>query len=469
MNRGARRGHARALRTRTLAGVLALCATLATFLAYAPASSADPVNPSDQQISEAQANATANAAQLGRLTGELAGIDGDIARLGIAAQEALDRYDQSTRDLQAALDAVTAAQAALDTARIAERAAREQLRELARQAYMSAPTVSGGGLLVAKDPSELGDIADTRRFLAQHQSDVTAAVTRAVVESSNADATRRAAQQRAESLQVQAAADKDAAIRILRDNQAKRAALAVQREQVNVQAAAAAGALAGLQDQRTAYDSWAAEQARLAELERQRQAAIAAEQQRQAAIAAEQQRQRIAEQQRQQDTSSASGAGTPSGGSSTTTTTASTATSPSAYTPPADGAAWVLPLDPSTYYVSSCFCARWGTFHWGTDLAAPLGTPIMAIGDGTVIAAGPASGFGNWVVIDHHNGYVSIYGHMRILTVTRGQQVSAGQLIAYVGSEGVSTGAHLHIEIRTGLGGTAFDPEVWLAVRGVYL
>lgn len=461
MNRGARRGHARTLRTRALAGLLALCAALAAFVAHAAPSTADPVNPSDQQITEAQANANANAAQLGRLTGELAGIDGDIARLGIAAQEALDRYDQSTRDLQAALDAVTAAQAALDTARTAELAAREQLRELARQAYMSAPTISGGGLLVAKDPSELGDIADTRRVLAQHQSDVTAAVTRAVVESSNADATRRAAQQRAESLQAQAAADKDAAIRILRDNQAKRAVLAVQREQVNVQAAAAAGTLAGLQDQRTAYDSWAAEQARLAELERQRQAAIAAEQQ----------RQRIADQQRQQATSSASGGGTPSSGSSTTTTTttASTATSPSAYTPPADGAAWVRPLDPSTYYVSSCFCARWGTFHWGTDLAAPLGTPIMAIGDGTVIASGPASGFGNWVVIDHHNGYVSIYGHMRILAVTRGQQVSAGQLIAYVGSEGESTGAHLHLEIRTGIGGTAFDPEVWLAVRGVYL
>lgn len=437
--------------------MLAFCVALTAFLAPSGPAGAEPVNPTDQQIADAQANSNANVAELGRLTGVLAGIDGDIARLGIAAQQALDRYDQTSRDLQAAYEAVAAAQVALDAARAAEEAAREQLRQLARQAYMSAPTVSGGGLLVAHDPGELGDITDTRRFLAQHQSEITAAVSRAVVESSNADATRRSAQQVAEALQVQAAADKDAAIAILRQNETKRAALAVQREQVNAQAAAAAGALAGLQDQRAAYDAWAAEQARLAELERQRQAAIAAEQerQRQAAIAAQQR-----EQANRTPVST-------SGGSSAGTAPA--VQQPSAYTPPTDGAAWVVPINPSSYYVSSPFAARWGTFHYGTDLAASLGTPIMAIGDGTVIASGPASGFGNWVVIDHGNGYVSIYGHMRILNVSKGQRVSAGQLIAYVGNEGQSTGAHLHLEIRTGIGGTAYDPEVWLAVRGVYL
>lgn len=431
-----------------------LGAFVALGLGAAPASSA-PVNPSDQQIADAQANAQAQAAELGRLTGVLAGIDGDIARLGIAAQEALDRYEQTTRDLLAALDAVAAAQASLDAAHAAEEAAREQLRQLARQAYMAAPAITAGGLLVAKDPSELGDLTDTRRFISQRQGEVTAAVSKAVVESSNAEAGRRAAQQTAERLQAQAATEKDAAIAILKENEAKRAALAVQRDQVNAQAAAAAGVLAGLQDQRAAYDAWVAEQARQAELERQRQAAIAAEQERQR-IAAEQERQRIAAQQQQQQSSAAS--------------SPAPAPAPSRpYTPPSDGADWVVPINPASYYVSSCFCARWGTFHYGTDLAASLGTPIMAIGDGTVIAAGPASGFGNWVVIDHHNGYVSIYGHMRYYDVRAGQNVSAGQVIAYVGSEGESSGAHLHLEIRTGIGGTAYDPEVWLAVRGVYL
>lgn len=451
MHRGARRHPARAHRARALAGLLALCTALSAFLAYAGPSSADPVNPSDQQIAAAQANANANAVELGRLTGVLAGIDGDIARLSVAAQEALDRYAQTSADLQTALVAADAAQQELQTAQAAEAVARAQLRDFARKAYMSAPTISGGGLLVAKEPSELGDITDTRRFLAAHQSDATAAVSRAVVQSSNAAATRRGAQQRAEALQARASADKDAAIAILRDNEAKRAALAVVREQTNAAAAAAAGALSGLQDQRAAYESWSAEQARLAELERQRQAAIAAEQQ----------RQRLLEQQRQQASSGSSGASTSSGPAAPAP--------PRAYAPPTDGATWVAPINPSSYYVSSGFAARWGTFHYGTDLAGSLGTPIMAIGAGTVIAAGPASGFGNWVVIDHGNGYVSIYGHMRVLNVSRGQQVSAGQLIAYVGSEGESTGPHLHLEIRTGIGGTAYDAEVWLAVRGVYL
>lgn len=113
---------------------------------------------------------------------------------------------------------------------------------------------------------------------------------------------------------------------------------------------------------------------------------------------------------------------------------------------------------------------RWGSFHPGIDLAAPLGTPIYSVGNGTVLAAGPAQGFGNWVVIDHHDGTVSIYGHMRYLNVRPGQQVGPGSLIAWVGTEGFSTGPHLHFEVRVGgMNGPSTDPTVWLAQRGVYV
>lgn len=442
-------------------GLLLCTATTLTLLAGvlpATVAAADPANPSDRQIADAQAAAQANATELGRLTGVLAGIDGDIARLGIAAQEALDRYDRTTQELIAALDAVTQAQSGLDAAHAAEAAAREQLRQLARRAYMSAPTATAGGLLVAQNPNEAVEALDTRRFIAQRQSEITSAVSAAVVASSNAEASRRSAQQAAERLQAQAAVDKDAAITILRENEAKRAALDAQRVQANAAAAAAAVALSGLQDQRAAYDAWAAEQARQAELERQRQAAIAAERD----------RQRVAAQQEQQRLQASA---PPPSAVSTGGDGASTYRPPIAsYAPPADGASWVPPLSPGSYYISSCFCARWGSFHDGDDLAAALGTPIMAIGAGRVVAAGPASGFGNWVVIDHGNGAYSIYGHMRILTVSVGQTVSPGQLIAYVGSEGQSTGPHLHLSIRLGgISGPAVDPEVWLALRGVYL
>jgi murein DD-endopeptidase MepM/ murein hydrolase activator NlpD len=126
---------------------------------------------------------------------------------------------------------------------------------------------------------------------------------------------------------------------------------------------------------------------------------------------------------------------------------------------------WSLPTNgPYT----SCFCARWGTFHDGIDLAGPLGTPIYAAGDGVVLDAGPASGFGNWVVIQHANGDVTIYGHMRYYFVHKGDTVKAGQQIALVGAEGQVTGPHLHLGVRQGgMNGAYIDPQPWLAARGI--
>jgi murein DD-endopeptidase MepM/ murein hydrolase activator NlpD len=126
---------------------------------------------------------------------------------------------------------------------------------------------------------------------------------------------------------------------------------------------------------------------------------------------------------------------------------------------------WVRP---NVGGMSSCFCERWGTLHAGIDLTGPLGSPILAVGDGVVIKAGPADGFGNWIVIQHSNGDVSIYGHMRYLDVAAGQRVKAGQTIALVGNEGQSTGPHLHFEVHPGgLEGTAVDPVPWLRARGI--
>jgi murein DD-endopeptidase MepM/ murein hydrolase activator NlpD len=62
---------------------------------------------------------------------------------------------------------------------------------------------------------------------------------------------------------------------------------------------------------------------------------------------------------------------------------------------PIDGA-WALPLPTASYYISTCFCMRWGEFHAGDDLAAGYGTPIYSVGAGIVAASGPAQGFGNW-------------------------------------------------------------------------
>lgn len=126
---------------------------------------------------------------------------------------------------------------------------------------------------------------------------------------------------------------------------------------------------------------------------------------------------------------------------------------------------WVRPSQGAE---SSCFCMRWGVMHQGIDLAGPLGSPILAAGAGTVVAAAPASGFGLWVVIRHDNGDCTVYGHMYHYYVSVGQRVSAGQHIADIGANGQSTGPHLHFGVMQGrMNGPYVDPIPWLRARGV--
>lgn len=117
---------------------------------------------------------------------------------------------------------------------------------------------------------------------------------------------------------------------------------------------------------------------------------------------------------------------------------------------------------------TSGFGPRWGTFHAGIDIANAEGTPILAAMDGTVIDSGPASGFGQWIRIQHDDGTVTVYGHMSTLNVSVGERVTAGQVIAGMGSMGFSTGSHLHFEVHPG-GGSAVDPIPWLAERGIFV
>jgi murein DD-endopeptidase MepM/ murein hydrolase activator NlpD len=88
-----------------------------------------------------------------------------------------------------------------------------------------------------------------------------------------------------------------------------------------------------------------------------------------------------------------------------------------------------------------------GAFHEGVDIAAPTGTPIYAPADGVVAKAGPASGYGHEVIIDHGGGISTLYGHLSSFAVVAGQIVKRGQVIGYVGSLGRSTGPHLHYEV----------------------
>lgn len=132
-----------------------------------------------------------------------------------------------------------------------------------------------------------------------------------------------------------------------------------------------------------------------------------------------------------------------------------------------DGAGSLAPHFGSPFKESSGYGPRAGGFHKGIDFAAPLGTPIPAQYGGTVVQAGPASGFGNWVVIKPSGASVdTIYGHMKRMKVKTGQHVKAGQIIAWVGSEGQSSGPHVHYELRAGLGGKSYNPMTYGASAG---
>jgi len=102
----------------------------------------------------------------------------------------------------------------------------------------------------------------------------------------------------------------------------------------------------------------------------------------------------------------------------------------------------------------------WRKFHMGVDIAAPEGAPIRAANNGTVIFSGKTAdipAYGNMVVIDHGNGFSTVYAHCARTLVDRGRKVKQNQLIARVGSTGNATASHLHLELR--YNGTAVDPE----------
>ncbi|AIQ21353.1 membrane protein [Paenibacillus sp. FSL H7-0357] len=109
--------------------------------------------------------------------------------------------------------------------------------------------------------------------------------------------------------------------------------------------------------------------------------------------------------------------------------------------------------------LSSSFGQRWGRSHKGVDLVSGNRT-ITAADAGTVTFAGVQSGYGNVVIVDHKNGYVTYYGHLRSISVSVGQRLEQGAGIGVMGNTGRSTGTHLHFEIRKN--GTAVNPLRYL-------
>lgn len=176
--------------------------------------------------------------------------------------------------------------------------------------------------------------------------------------------------------------------------------------------------------------------------------------------------------QNSSSSSSSSGSGSSSGSSSSGSSSSgsSNSGSSSVIVPSGSGFAW--PTPGFTYLSSEWFEDREVYNHGGIDIAGAgiMGTPVVAAADGTVVASnsscthnwgksyscGCGGGYGNYVMISHAGGKMTVYGHLTSLTVSSGQTVSRGQVIGYVGSTGNSTGPHLHYECR--LNGVRYNP-----------
>ncbi|MCC9740140.1 M23 family metallopeptidase [Streptomyces sp. MNU89] len=134
-------------------------------------------------------------------------------------------------------------------------------------------------------------------------------------------------------------------------------------------------------------------------------------------------------------------------------------------------ASWVKPVD--GYVKGSTFGIggdRWANKHSGQDFAAPTGTSVKTVHQGTVVQAGWGGAYGNNIVVKHDAGTFTQYAHLSKITVPVGTQVTTGQEIGKVGSTGNSTGPHLHFETRTTPNyGSGIDPVAFLKQRGVTL
>ena len=132
---------------------------------------------------------------------------------------------------------------------------------------------------------------------------------------------------------------------------------------------------------------------------------------------------------------------------------------------------WTTPVPRSAYTLSAGYRSsggRWSKGHTGQDFAVPTGTPVRAVGAGTVALTSCGDGFGNQIVVRHRDGYYTQYAHLSAIETAKGRRVRAGQRIGLSGNTGNSTGPHLHFEARvTPAMGSDVAPVPWLRARGV--
>lgn len=407
-----------------------------------------PPNPSDDELEAGRAGVQGAAREVGVLASRVAEAG---AELDAAQAELARTFESATRALQdrdAARVVAAAAQAVAESRRAkadaagAEvRNAQQDLDEFAAASYRQGSVIgSVSGFLGSDDPEDLLARAELLDAVGGVQLGALEDLRRARVGLANQDSAARAAldeardRQRAAE-QAKVAADTAYAAAVAADVVAERrsAELLARKADLERQLDVAQRTLAGLEGRRATYQDWLVARR---EAEAARRAAEAA----------------------------ANAARPPE----PATGPPAAPRLPAAPRPPAAAGA-LRPggvVAPTTGRITSTFGPRWGSIHYGLDIANRIGTPVVSVMDGRVISAGSASGFGLWVRVLHDDGTVTVYGHVNEVLVSVGEQVTAGEQIATLGNRGYSTGPHLHFEVLRN-GSRKIDPLVWLRGKGV--
>ena len=382
----------------------------------------DDLASANQKVNEVTKELEAAQKQLGPAEARLAAAQQTAAATGAAAAAA----EKALGDAKAALVSVQAEVAKIEQDIAAIRA---QIGALARVIY-----TTGGQfeeiqvLLDSKDPAEFTERLAALRRVSRGNSDTFEQLAAAQVALQAKLAQSKQLKESAAQREVEA------------NNRAAQAASAVeeanQAKQVVDQLVAQRAAIVAKADSerdavKAQYEALRAEQAR--------SAAEAA-----AAAAAERAREKEKQKQKQNPGGSTGSGG--SGGSGVT---------------PTGSLSWPMPgrkaggrtgprIHP-VYGYKSC--------HTGDDIGAPSGTPIKAAADGVVISIASGGPYGNHTLVSHGGGMSTMYAHQSRFGVTKGQQVTRGQTIGYVGSTGYSTGPHLHFEVH--INGIPWEPMGW--------
>lgn len=431
-------------------GLALLCTTF-------PADAQDVLEDARERREAVQAEAAEAAGELDLLAAEDADIVAALAEVDawMAIQQA--SLDASEQQLDTALEAETQARDRAAAMSAAIEALEAELTEQSITSY-----VGGFDQAVVLNTEDINDVPLIQFVIdeATGQTNDTAGLLRTA-----RDQQERLSEEATEAAEQARSLGEDIEQRIDALEETRRTQLAIQAEiQTRVDALENESAALAEED-RLITEFIQAEEARRAEALRAQQEAAAEAQREAEQAAAEEAAREEAEEQPTPEPDQPDDPDQPDQPDAEPTPTEPPAPTPAPTAepnPPATGG-YLYPVGGS---VGSGFGNRvhpvYGTvrFHAGLDFNSPNGSAIGATAAGTVIFAGAQGGYGNVVIVDHGGGITSLYAHMSGFAVSNGAQVSAGQVVGYVGSTGLSTGPHLHFEIR--VNGVAVDPLGYL-------